>query len=96
MLDENQLFCGFSSDARRVKDVYVLEGDEYVPIDKEKTYTVGSTNYLLFEPGDGNNVFNDCEPIIFEGITDVEALKNYIEEFGLEQYRTTEGRINIE
>ena len=96
MLDENQMFCGFSSDARRVKDVYVLEGDEYVPIDKEKTYTVGSVNYLLFEPGDGNNILNNCEPIIFEGITDVEALKNYIEEFGVEQYRTYGDRITIE
>lgn len=95
-LDENGVFKQFTSDERRIKDVYVLEGDEYVPLDKDKTYTVGGISYLFFEPGDGNNIFNNCEPIIEEGITDVEAIKNYIEKFGVEQYRTTGDRIRVE
>ena len=33
IMDENNIFAGFSSDARRIKDVYVLEGDEYVPLE---------------------------------------------------------------
>ncbi|MBP5280535.1 MAG: bifunctional metallophosphatase/5'-nucleotidase [Erysipelotrichaceae bacterium] len=95
--DENQLFAGFGSEERRVKDVYVLEGDEYVPIDPEKIYTVCSSSYLLFEPGDGNNILNDCEPLVTEGIMDVTALRNYVEEFGIgDEYRTTQGRITVE
>ena len=96
MLDENNMFKGFSSDDRRVKDVYVLEGDEYVPIDKDKTYVVGSSSYILFEPGDGNNILNDCETIIREGMIDIEAIVDYVKQFGVEQYRTTGDRITVE
>ena len=95
--DENQLFSGFGSDERRVQNVYVLEGDEYMPLDPTKIYTVCSSSYLLFEPGDGNNIFNECEAIITEGIMDITALRNYVEEFGIgDIYRTPQGRIIVE
>ena len=44
IIDENNFFAGFSSDARRVKDVYILEGEEYVPLEKDKIYTIASTD----------------------------------------------------
>ena len=96
IIDENNFFAGFSSDARRVKDVYVLEGDEYVPLEKDKIYTIASTDYVLFGSGDGNSVYSSSEPIVASGISDVEALKQYFSEVGItEQYRTVQDRITI-
>ena len=97
MKDENNMFIGFSNDNRRVKDVYVLQDGEYVPIDPEKTYTVSSISYILFGGGDGNNVFQNCEKIVDNGLVDVEVLKEYVEKCGgfLDIYRQTEGRITV-
>ena len=96
IIDENNFFAGFSSDARRVKDVYVLEGDEYVPLEKDKIYTIASTDYVLFGSGDGNSVYSSSEPIVASGISDVEALKQYFSEVGItEQYKTVQDRISI-
>ena len=95
--DENNMFVGFSNDNRRVKDVYVLQDGEYVPIDPEKTYTVASISYVLFGGGDGNIVFQNCEKIVDNGLVDVEVLKEYVEKCGgfLDIYRQTEGRITV-
>lgn len=96
IMDENNIFAGFSSDARRIKDVYVLEGDEYVPLEKDKTYTVASTDYVLFGSGDGNSIYSTSEPIVASGMSDVEALKQYFSEVGIgEQYKTIQDRIII-
>ena len=96
IIDENNFFAGFSSDARRVKDVYILEGEEYVPLEKDKIYTIASTDYVLFGSGDGNSVYSSSEPIVASGISDVEALKQYFSEVGItEQYRTVQDRITI-
>lgn len=97
-LDSDEMFAGFSSDARRVKDVYVLIDGEYQPIDPEKTYTVCSNDYVIFNSGGGNTIFKDCEPIVKAGETDLNALIDYaqsIDDFsGL--YTDVEGRITIE
>ena len=96
IMDENNIFAGFSSDARRIKDVYVLEGDEYVPLEKDKIYTVASTDYVLFGSGDGNSIYSTSEPIVASGMSDVEALKQYFSEVGIgEQYKTIQDRIII-
>ena len=96
IMDENNIFAGFSSDARRVKDVYVLEGDEYVPLEKDKICTVASTDYVLFGSGDGNSIYSTSEPIVASGMSDVEALKQYFSEVGIgEQYKTIQDRIII-
>jgi 2',3'-cyclic-nucleotide 2'-phosphodiesterase (5'-nucleotidase family) len=62
-VDENGMFTGISGD-RRVSDVMVLENGEYVPIDPQKEYTVAGSSYFLFESGDGNTVFKDCERVV--------------------------------
>ena len=95
LLDENDMFVGFANDDRRVKDVMVLQDGEYVPIDKEKTYLLGGINYVLLNSGDGNTVLKDCEVIIENGITDVEALRNYLDAIG-GRYREIDGRIIVE
>ena len=98
LLDENDMFAGFANDDRRVKDVMILEDGEYVPIDKEKTYLLGGINYVLLNSGDGNTVLKDCEVIIENGITDVEALRNYLDAIGGfgDRYREVDGRIIVE
>ena len=95
-MDENNFFAGFSSDARRVKDVYVLEGEEYVPLEKDKIYTIAATDYVLFGSGDGISVYSTSEPIVASGMSDVEALKQYFIEVGVtEQYKTVQDRITV-
>ncbi|MBR2578472.1 MAG: bifunctional metallophosphatase/5'-nucleotidase [Erysipelotrichaceae bacterium] len=97
IIDDNGFLDGFSDGKRRVKDVYVLEGEEYVPIDPEKTYLVASINYILFNNGDGNTAFKDAEEVIENGITDVEILYQYLCDVGSfsDSYRQTEGRITV-
>ncbi|MBP5280304.1 MAG: 5'-nucleotidase C-terminal domain-containing protein, partial [Erysipelotrichaceae bacterium] len=96
IMDENNFFAGFSSDARRVKDVYVLEGEEYVPLEKDKIYTIAATDYVLFGSGDGISVYSTSEPIVASGMSDVEALKQYFTEVGVtEQYKTVQDRITV-
>lgn len=97
LLDETSFCIGIGDGERRVKDVYILEGELYVPIDPNKTYTVGGTNYVLLNSGDGNTIFKDCKPIIENGMTDVEALYAYLKDrggFG-DDYRELEGRLII-
>lgn len=98
ILDENDMFAGFENDNRRVGNVMILENGEYVPIDPEKTYLVGGINYVLLDSGDGNTAFNGSEVVIENGITDVEALRAYLDAIGGfgEKYRETDGRIIIE
>ena len=94
--DDNGTFAGSEGD-RRVKDVYVLENGEYVPIDPEKTYTVSSTDYAIFNGGDGNCVLKDCEPVIKDGMPDISVLIQYFNDpdtdFSI--YKETEGRITV-
>ena len=95
--DENGMLKGFEGE-RKVKDVYVLEDGEYVPIDPEKTYSVSSTSYVIFEGGDGNTALLGSEPITREGPVDVNAMIEYVTMLGdlTGRYTATEGRIIIE
>ena len=96
ILDENNMFAGIEGN-RRVSDVMIKKDGEYVPIDPEGEYTIASTRYVLFEKGDGNAVLADCEPIVENSLTDVEALAYYfsfLDEIP-ENYRDTEGRITV-
>ncbi len=95
-LDEDGMFAGVEGE-RRVKDVYILQDGEYVPLDPEKTYTLASTEYILQNSGDGNSVFKDCELIIRNGTPDVTMLMEYFEYLGTipDSYRGPEGRITV-
>lgn len=96
--DDNNMFIGFKNANRRVKDVFIEKDGEYVPIDPDAMYTLGSTNYVLFNAGDGNTVFQDGEKIVENGPVDIQGLidyAKYLNDFsGL--YTETEGRITIE
>jgi len=71
--DEDGMFTGISGD-RRVKNVMV--GEE--PLDPDKTYTVGSVDYVLLKHGDGQTVFDGCEVVKDRVMLDNQLLIQYI------------------
>lgn len=94
--DGDGFFVEFNGEQRRVKDVYVLQGELYVPLEVDKVYTVAGTNYSLLDSGDGNTILKDCPVIVENGMTDVEALYKYVKEVGFgDNYRNTEGRLIV-
>ena len=94
-VDSDQMFASIEGE-RRVKNVYVLEEGEYVPIDPEKIYTVSSNNYILMNKGDGYTMFEDCEVLVKNGPVDVSSLINYAKNHNLnDMYLDVEGRITV-
>ncbi len=74
--DENSMLAGFKEGERRVQNVMV--GGE--PLDPAKTYTVGGTDYVLLNNGDGNTALSGVT-VLRENITaDYQALMDYITE----------------
>lgn len=94
--DDNRMLTAIEGE-RRVKDVYVLQDGEYVPLDPGKHYTVAGTEYILTDSGDGNAAFKDSTPVISNGEADVQVLIDYLDYLGTipESYRSTEGRITV-
>ncbi len=97
--DENGEFVRVDG-ARRVHDVFVLRGEEYVPLDPEATYTLASHNYLIKNSGNGLNMFRDCKLLIDEGVLDYQMLIDYITgtlggKLGT-RYARVDGRIIVE
>ena len=70
------MLAGFKEGERRVQNVMV--GGE--PLDPAKTYTVGGTDYVLLNNGDGNTALSGVT-VLRENITaDYQALMDYITE----------------
>lgn len=97
-LDEKGMFIGVDG-PRRVKDILVLENDNYVPINLEQYYLVASHNYYLEECGDGANMFKDAKIVKKELMRDYECLVKYIVDVLKghlkDKYSNVEGRITI-
>jgi len=97
-LDGNQNFKTIDG-AYRVKDIKVLQNNEYVDLDLNKEYTIASHDFLLLSGGDGANMFVDNEVLSRGSLTDYQVLAKYIKEIlkgDLEsKYSNTEGRITI-
>ena len=96
--DDKGLFVAVEGE-RRVKDVFVEENGEWVPIDPEKTYTVACHNYLLQDMGDGYTMFTDNVYILDKVLLDNQVIINYICDFlggnvGTE-YAEPQGRITV-
>lgn len=72
-MDDDGMFAGIIGD-RRVKNVMV--GDE--PIDPDKTYTVGSLDYVLLKHGDGYTAFDGCEVVKDRVMLDNQLLIQYV------------------
>ncbi|MCH3906784.1 MAG: bifunctional metallophosphatase/5'-nucleotidase [Sphaerochaeta sp.] len=97
-LDGNGMFVGVEG-ARRVKDVMVLNGDAWEPIDPEKTYKLASHNYLIKDAGDGYTMFKDNKLLINEGMLDYQVLITYVvDSLGGkvgDAYKDPQGRITV-
>jgi 2',3'-cyclic-nucleotide 2'-phosphodiesterase (5'-nucleotidase family) len=96
IVDENGMMTGIEG-KRRVSDVMILKGGEYVPLDPAAEYTVASLDYALFNGGDGHTAFKDCERIVESGPMDVQSLIEYCRHLGTipDSYRNTEERITV-
>lgn len=98
VFDEKNMFVKVDGE-RRVKDIKVLEENEYVDIQMNKFYLVASHNYYLEECGDGANMFKDIKIIKKDLMLDYECLANYIVDVLKghlkEKYSAPEGRITI-
>lgn len=98
IVDNQQLFAGFSGPQRRVREVMV--GDEskgFVPLDPEAEYTIAASVYTLQNKGDGYTMFPaDVKSL---GILDVNVLELYIKETLKgsvpARYSKPQGRITI-
>ena len=97
VIDENNMLKEIGEN-RRVKDVYVLKGDEYVPLDPNEYYTVSGSTYVLLENGDGCTAFEDAELIESTNYTLPDVMKEYIKKNNgiSEIYSTNQNRIIIE
>lgn len=97
--DEKNMFVKVGG-KRRVSDVFVLSGNEWVPIDAAKTYTVASHNYMLLNSGDGHTMFKDSPVLVDSAMSDYQVLMTYMSEFlgGVvgSEYAAPQGRITIE
>ena len=98
VLDEKNMFVKVEGE-RRVRDISVLENDQYVAIDLNKSYLVASHNYFLEECGDGANMFKSAKIVKKDLMLDYECLVRYIVDVLKgklkDKYSSTEGRITI-
>ena len=98
VMDENEMLLSIDGE-RRVSDVYVLEGGEYVPIDPEKTYTLASHNYMIINGGCGMQfMLADHNIILDNSQPDYEVLIDYITNVlhgDLSAYKDMENRITF-
>lgn len=80
--DSNNMFLSVEGDYR-VKDVEVYNKDtqEYEPLVLEQTYTVGGTNYILRNSGDGFSMFDTCDMVVDYVGEDCNILSDYLESF---------------
>ena len=97
--DTNGMLISLGSN-RRIKDVYVLNNNEYTPIDVNAKYSIAGINYVLLNKGDGNILFDNAKVLTAptpENI-DVNVLKDYFLYLNgniESKYNDVEGRINI-
>ncbi len=96
--DINNMFFGMVEDApRRVSDVEVMKDGEWVPLDAEAEYIVGSHDHTLLNHGGGFTMFDGDELVLDSGIPDYQVLVNHIVSFNgdLSVYAEPQGRITV-
>ncbi|MGN7408133.1 5'-nucleotidase C-terminal domain-containing protein [Sporosarcina sp. SAFN-010] len=79
----------------RVQDVMVLEGEEYVALDEEKTYFI-ATNSFTARGGDGYDVFKEASAagrVTDPGFSDTQNMIEYLQSMGGKINPKVEGRI---
>ena len=97
VLDGKDLFSHIGNGERRVSDVQVLDRDsgKYLPVDSQRTYTLGGINYNITQMG-SDGIFRYTQLVQDNLGQDVEILATYLEMIGGtigDGYKGTEGRI---
>ena len=97
VLDGGGLFSHIGNGARRVSDVQVLDkvSGKYVPVELEKTYTLGGISYNITQMG-SDGIFRYTRLLQDNLGQDVEILATYLEMIGGtigDEYKNSEGRI---
>ena len=97
VLDSGDLFSHIGNGERRVSDVQVLDRDsgKYLPVDPQRTYTLGGINYNITQMG-SDGIFRYTQLVQDNLGQDVEILAAYLEMIGGtigEEYKKSEGRI---
>ena len=97
VLDGKDLFSHIRNGERRVSDVQVLDRDsgKYLPVDPQRTYTLGGINYNITQMG-SDGIFRYTQLVQDNLGQDVEILATYLEMIGGtigEEYKKSEGRI---
>ena len=99
VLDGKDLFSHIGDGKRRVSDVQVLDkaSGKYMPVDPERTYTLGGINYTITRMGcDG--IFRYAQLLQDNIAQDVEVLATYLQMQGGkigQEYSEAQGRISI-
>ncbi|MBQ2132973.1 MAG: 5'-nucleotidase C-terminal domain-containing protein, partial [Bacteroidales bacterium] len=99
VLDGKDLFSHIGDGKRRVSDVQVLDkaSGKYMPVDPERTYTLGGINYTITRMGcDG--IFRYAQLLQDNIAQDVEVLATYLQMQGGKigrEYSEAQGRIFI-
>ena len=96
---EEEMYKGIDGE-RRVKDVFVEKDGNYEPLDPSKQYTLASTQYILYDLGNGYTMFDKAKAISKEGVVDASCIIEYIG-VGLNgvipsEYEKPQGRIIFE
>ncbi len=98
--DGNGMFVSVEG-TRRVRDIMTVgEDGTEVPLDRQKTYTLASFDFILQDCGDGFTMFADNEYALRLGQFDYESVIAYLATFEDKtvpaRYVATEGRITIQ
>lgn len=97
-VDENDNLVSIGKN-RRVSNVQILENDNYVPIDLNKTYKFGSSSYVITDGGSGMGIYLKGHEVKDDNnVVDYEVLANYIKNTlngSTEKYNKVDNRINI-
>ena len=97
VIDGGGLFSHIGNGARRVSDVQVLDkvSGKYVPVELERTYTLGGISYNITQMG-SDGIFRYTRLLQDNLGQDVEILATYLEMLGGtigDEYKNSEGRI---
>ncbi len=100
LVNEEDMLVGVDETmTRRVSDLKIWNGSEYVPVDLTKTYTFAGTNYMILKGGSGMKVYLVGKNVVQKSImSDYQVLITYIRDTlagDLSQYTAPDTRITF-
>ncbi len=93
-VDDDEMFDGFSGKERRVSNIKI-NGE---PLEADREYKIGSISYILFDEGNGYNMFTGDKVELDSYSEDVDALLKYMKSLNgvvPEEYADIDGQERI-